>query len=191
MEQTEKKEGKLKPRERMFCEFYFDGITACDAYVKAGYKCQPQTARANSSEKLTKANIKAYLLELAKKREKEREVERVRLLNEYANIAYFDPSKVIGISSHVDDKGITQFFVKVEKLGELPEDTRRCIKKLTEAANGITVEFYDRLSAMDALRKMNGFDRPAKHELTGKDGGPIESVTIYIPDNGRDESKTA
>jgi hypothetical protein len=38
--------------------------------------------------------------------------------------------------------------------------------------------------------KLLGLDAPDKHELTGKDGRPIQteaSLHVYIPDNGRDD----
>lgn len=36
------------------------------------------------------------------------------------------------------------------------------------------------------LGRGRGYFEKSQQEITGKDGGPIESVVIYIPDNNRD-----
>ncbi|MDD5049237.1 MAG: hypothetical protein PHH09_09940, partial [Methanoregulaceae archaeon] len=36
------------------------------------------------------------------------------------------------------------------------------------------------------IGKDRGYVEKRQEEITGKDGGPIESVVIYIPDNNRD-----
>jgi phage terminase small subunit len=67
------------------------------------------------------------------------------------------------------------------------EEVRRrgnLIKKITPGRYGYTVELVDNQAALQLIGKhLQLFvDRT---EITGKDGGPVELVHIYIPDNGR------
>ncbi len=54
-----------------------------------------------------------------------------------------------------------------------------------------TIKHADRIKAVELHCKING-DLVQKHELFGKDGGPIETkaqVVLYLPDNERDGGK--
>ena len=82
---------KLTPNQKIFVDEYLIDLNATRAY-KAAYKSckKDDTARANSSRLLTKANIKAYIDERIKEREKRTEITQDKVLKELAKIGFAD-----------------------------------------------------------------------------------------------------
>ena len=50
--------------------------------------------------------------------------------------------------------------VVVKSLSELPDDVVACISSIKSVKGGIEVKFYDKISAIDRLSKMLGWDVP-------------------------------
>ncbi|MCX6878705.1 MAG: terminase small subunit [Verrucomicrobia bacterium] len=64
MKPTSKRRTGLLPRQELFCAFVAAGMSGTDAWLKAGYKVERETARRNASESLTKPDVAARVAEL-------------------------------------------------------------------------------------------------------------------------------
>lgn len=86
--------------QKRFCNEYLIDLNATRAYKVAYPNCKKdETARANSSRLLTKANIQEYVAEKQKEREKRTEVTQDMVIQELAKIAFAD------IRALYDDNG--------------------------------------------------------------------------------------
>lgn len=86
--------------QKRFCNEYLIDLNATRAYKVAYPNCKKdETARANSSRLLTKANIQGYIAEKQKEREKRTEVTQDMVIQELAKIAFAD------IRALYDDNG--------------------------------------------------------------------------------------
>jgi len=78
---------------------------------------------------------------------------------------------------------------KSKKLQQVIHDERQGVIDVAESALYNRVLDGDMRAIEFTLRtigKDRGYVEKRQEEITGKDGGPIESVVIYIPDNNRD-----
>ncbi|NKB56509.1 MAG: hypothetical protein GKS00_09250 [Alphaproteobacteria bacterium] len=94
-----------------------------------------------------------------------------RVIEELANIAFADASDLF----RWGPDGVT-----ITDVADLTPAQRRLVAKAstTKTAQGGTtrLEIYDKLSALDKLCKLFGLYAPYGRELTGRDGGAIETV---------------
>jgi phage terminase small subunit len=60
---------------------------------------------------------------------------------------------------------------------EIDDDTAAAIAEVSQTRDGIRIKFHDKLGALEKIGKHLGMlvDR---HEHTGKNGGPIETVEL-------------
>lgn len=67
-------------------------------------------------------------------------------------------------------------------IAELPEDEQRellaVIKSVSPTKYGPRVEMFSPLDAASQLRALNGLDAPKRVEMSGPDGGPIETEDV-------------
>jgi hypothetical protein len=76
-----------------------------------------------------------------------------------------------------------------KKLQDIIHEERASILDIAESALYNRILDGDMRAIEFTLRtigKDRGYVEKRQEEITGKDGGPIESVVIYIPDNNRD-----
>lgn len=115
-----------------------------------------------SSDKSWVARVSKYDEYLIEEERKLNEKERFDMRKRHASLA-------------------TQLLAKAAKaLLKLPEEEIKASDIARMVDTGVKIE---RLSRGESTENVDG-----KVEVTGKDGGPIESkVVFYIPDNGRDQ----
>lgn len=67
-------------------------------------------------------------------------------------------------------------------IAELPEDEQRelmgVVKKVAQTKYGPSIELHDPLVAAAQLRALNGLDAPKRVEMSGPEGGPIETQDV-------------
>lgn len=67
-------------------------------------------------------------------------------------------------------------------IAELPEDEQRellaVVKSVSPTKYGPRVEMFSPLDAASQLRALNGLDAPKRVEMSGPDGGPIETEDV-------------
>ena len=62
--------------------------------------------------------------------------------------------------------------ISIKDLKSLPREITNCIESIKKNRGGIEIKLVSKVSAMDMLCKINGLF-VTKHEVSGKDGGPI------------------
>lgn len=81
--------------QKRFCDEYLIDLNATRAYKVAYPNCKKdETARANGSRLLTKANIQIYVADKMKEREQRTEITQDRVIKELAKIAFLDIRKL-------------------------------------------------------------------------------------------------
>lgn len=175
---------KLTPKEALFVKEYLVDKNATRAAIAAGYS--EKTAYSIGHELLSKPAVAAAIargLEAQQKdaeaRAKKRGITKERWLRELALIGFAD----------MDD------FVRVRRNGlemvgsaERKKGRSRVIRKLTETATrdggSVGLELHPKIPALLAIGKHLGWIVD-KHELAGKDGGPIRATLTDEQRRGR------
>lgn len=160
---------KLTPKQKIFVDEYLIDLNATRAYKIAYSKVKKdETARANSSRLLTNANIKGYIEQRMKDREKRTEITQDRVLQEYAKIAFFNPKKLFNengqpksITELDDDTAAVIAGLKVNDVYEGFGEDRTFIGYLKE------YKLTDKKGALDSLARHLGMFAD-KVELSGE-----------------------
>jgi len=175
------KDDKLTYKEKRFVDFYvtsarFNGSLA---HELAGYKAKNTKVRSVLASKLlAKDSIKSKIDAILNEEHENNAVLKTEIRRFYEAILRADYNKIVKfrVTSATDGESnkIESHIYQVPDLNVLDEDLRIAVKLIRKTANGFTLELYSKMDAAAELRKMYGFDKPVKHEIAGKDGGPIE-----------------
>lgn len=182
--ETDREKGELNAKQARFVAEYLIDLNATKAAIRAGYS--EKTARAIACKLLTKADIACAISEAKEKRSEETGVTAARVVEELGLIAFAD----IGECIRVDEHG----RVTVRPLDKLDPKTRRAIAEISQQTTEIPsmeagpdgepavrtiekvrlgIKHHSKVKALELLMDHLGM-RKLQHELTGKDGGPIE-----------------
>lgn len=158
---------KLTPKQQRFVEEYLVDLNATQAAIRAGYS--PKTAGQIGERLLKKVEIQQALSERMKAREQRTEVTQDRVVKELAKIAFGDPRNVM-------TWGPTG--VKLKASTELTDDEAAFVSEVsettTEHGGSLKLKTNDKLKALELLGRHLGMFKE-KVEVTGKDGGPIQT----------------
>lgn len=152
--------------QKRFCDEYLIDLNATRAYKVAYPNCKKEeTARANGSRLLAKANIQIYVTEKIKEREQRTEITQDMVIKELAKIAFLDIRKLYTENGQL--KNIT----------DIDSDTAGAISSLE------TLEEYERYGddreKIGDTQKVKLLDKTKALELLGKHLGMFkEKVTI-------------
>ena len=161
---------KLTDNQMIFCDEYLIDLNATRAY-KAAYKSckKDETARTNSSRLLTNANIKDYINQRMKEREKRTEITQDMVLKELAKIGFAnatDFARIVEkmvmrkiIDSEGKEIGEEPYYYKDVELvltENLEEDKLGAIASIKQGANGIEVKPNDKVKALELIGKHLG-----------------------------------
>jgi phage terminase small subunit len=156
---------KAKPQNNLtfmqekFVNNLVKGMTQEKAYIKAGYASK--AAMACASRMLRIAKVKAAVKKRKKAATNRAITTRVKILEEYARIAFLDPRK---------------FFHKngaLKKIHELDDDTAAALASMDTQPNPLgeitkKIKFADKINALNALAKMEGlFEKDNKQKGEG------------------------
>ncbi|KKN36256.1 hypothetical protein LCGC14_0775460 [marine sediment metagenome] len=149
-------------------------------------------ARVTGAAILKKAMVKRCIRFMQHERSKHTNVRADQVVTELGRIALADPKECF------DKHGV------LLPIRDLPEDVRRAIASIeTEeisagrGKNRVVVghvrkiKFWPKPKALEKLTQHVDVNSlfPQRVELTGKDGKELQSAVIYLPDNGRGDSK--
>lgn len=181
----------LTDKQKLFADEYLIDLNATRAY-KAIYKScrKDETARVNGSRLLTNANVIEYIEQRMKDREKRTEITQDFVLKELYAIAKVDGShysQVVEEPIIINGKYVVdpdtgeikkQETVKIVPTDKLPEEKRKAIAGIKEGRNGIEVNTYDKVRALELLGRHLGMfteniklKGDANTEVTIKIGG--------------------
>jgi phage terminase small subunit len=152
----------LNNNQKRFCQEYIKlKMDGTNAYLKVYKNCKKEeTARANASRLLTNANIQDYIKELQNKVEEKSIVSVSDIVNELMTIAFADRSKISKIVSkeiEIDkDKTLKTSCVEFMDTDLLSEKEKKVIASYKQTRNGVSVETYDKVKALELLGKYLG-----------------------------------
>lgn len=163
---------KLTPKQLRFVDEYLIDLNATQAAIRAGYSAK--TAAQIGERLLRKVEIQAALSERMKEREQRTEITQDMVVAELAKIAFSDQRKVMtwGLSG-----------VKLRDSESLTEDDAAIVSEVSEtitaAGGSLKLKTHDKVKALELLGKHLGMFKD-KVEITGKNGGPVESQTVIV-----------
>lgn len=158
---------KLTQKQQRFVEEYLVDLNATQAAIRAGYSAK--TAASQGERLLRNVEIQAAIQAAMKARQERTEITQDRVLAELAKIAFGDQRAVMewGPSG-----------VKLRDSKDLTDDQAAIVAEVSEsvtAAGGtLKLKTHDKVGALKLLGEHLGMFKQ-RVELTGKDGGPIQS----------------
>lgn len=144
--------------QKRFCNEFLIDLNATRAYKVAYPNCKKdETARANGSRLLTKANIQEYVAEKMKEREQRTEVTQDMVIKELAKIAFFNPKNIFGDNNTLKnivslDDDIASVITSVETL----EEYDGYGKDREKIGNTTKVKLADKMKALEMLGRHLG-----------------------------------
>lgn len=161
------KKRKLTQRQARFVDEYLVDLNATQAAIRAGYS--QKTAASIGEENLRKPEIQAAIQAAMKSRQERTELTQDMVVKELARIAFGDPRKVMSWGPG---------GVKLRDSETLPGEDATIVAEVSEsvtAAGGtLKLKTHDKVGALKMLGEHLGMFKQ-RVELTGKDGGPIQS----------------
>ena len=164
--------GTITEKQKRFADEWLIDLNGTRAY-KAAYPSvkKDETARVNASRLLTNANVKAYIQERQKEREKRTEITQDSVLHELALIAFAkasDYARVVEKDAMVevdgnmvpvlDVDGNQVKYRTVEPIltDELTEDQKKAIAVIKKGRDGFEIKPYSKIQALELLGKHLG-----------------------------------
>ena len=152
--------GKLTVKQENFCNYYLESGNASEAYRRA-YSCgnmAPDTINRKAVELLNNGKITARVGQLQAILQERSDISKDEAVRELSNIVRARVTDVLFA------KGTT---IKIKNLEELPDHVVSCISVMKKVKGGIEIKLYDKISAIDRLSKMLGWDGPTRVDLHG------------------------
>jgi len=140
----------LTERQYIFCIEYLTDYNATRAATKAGYS--EKTADSQGSRMLKNVKVKAFIDKKTKERSDKLDITADRVLEEIANIAFFDIRKVFQGNS----------LIQVDDLDDKTARAIASVKSRVEKLDGenfaeiVEIKSNDKLKALDMLSKHIG-----------------------------------
>ena len=171
------------PRHEIFAREIAKGASQREAYRAAGYEGERRRSMdANASRLIADDKVALRVQEIQAAAAKRAEITIERTLLELAKIGYADIRKAVrwgeGIAiKDADGNEAISNGVAMLDSAEIDDDTAAAIAEVAQTRDGIKIKFHDKLGALEKIGKHLGMfvDR---HEHSGKDGGPIETVEL-------------
>lgn len=168
----------LSNQQMLFCQKYVElGMNGTQAYLSVYKNCKKEeTAMTNASRLLRNAKVKEYIEELQSKVEEKAIVSIEDIVKELTAIAFADRTKISKMEKRTmeleNGKEIDYEDVVFALTDTLDENTKKAIAGYKKGKNGISVETYDKLKALELLGKYFGMF---------KDDSPIVNNNFINP----------
>ncbi len=176
----EDKRMALTDKQEAFCREYLIDLNATQAAIRAGYS--EKTANEQGSQNLVKLSIQKRIQELMNDRSERLEITADYVLNRLVEIDQMDVLDILH-----DDGGI-------KPIHEWPKVWRTSLSgmdlaEMFESKDGERdlvgimkkIKWPDKVKNLEMIgrhRSVGAFVELSKTELTGKNGGPIETATL-------------
>lgn len=167
----------LNARQERFCQEYVTSLNGAQSAIKAGYS--PKAASSESCQQLSKVKIQNRIAILQGKASERLSLTADRVLEELMRLAFVD------LRLLYNEDGA------LKPMSEWPEDAARAVSAIdhesrkegrgddAETVSVVKIRTSDKTKALHILgNHLKLFIE--RHELTGKDGGPIENETRVI-----------
>lgn len=194
--QPEDWENELNAKQRAFVREYLIDLNATQAAIRAGYSAK--TAKEQGARLLTNVHVAAAIAVAMKARENRTEITADRVLQELAKIGFSDIRKAVkwetSLINEEDNpdggdiaviKTIVTNQVQLVASDDIDDETAAAISEISQTSNGgMKIKFHDKRAALVDIGKHLGMFRD-RVEVTGKDGGAIETKDMSANDIGR------
>lgn len=183
----------LTPKQEAFVRAYIETGNASEAYRRAydASRMKDTTVHVKASELLADGKVAVRLNELQEIHQKRHEVTVDRIINELARIGFADIRKAVKWHGHLvkeEDnpdggdvlviKNTYSNHVSLISSEDLDDDTAAAISEVSQSpTGGLKIKLHDKQAALVNMGKHLGIFREV-HEVTGKDGGPIETADV-------------
>lgn len=177
---------KLTEKQKRFCDEYLIDLNATQAAIRAGYS--PKGMNKRVTRMMANEGIMNYIQQHMKDREKRTEITQDKVLKELAAIAFSNGSKYAKIVDKkvYDEEGkpiidfetgeqLTYKTVEFKNTDDLKEE-KKAIFSIHKGKDGIKVETYDKMKALELLGKHLGMFTN-KVEVSGNVNNPFENLT--------------
>jgi phage terminase small subunit len=173
---------RITPQIKLFVTEFLKDFNGTKAAIRAGYS--PRTAQEQASRLLSSVIVQEELQRQQETLQKKHGITLDRVVEEYAKIAFLDIRDI----AHWGEKGVE--FIGSE---DISDDAAAAIAEIKSVETTTTfgedgqtekvilsVKTHDKKGALDSLCRVLGFNAPEKKELTGKDGGPIQTTQVSL-----------
>jgi phage terminase small subunit len=167
---------KHTDKQAMFIKEYIVDLNGTQAAIRAGYS--ENTARQEASRLLSNVNVRASINEEMEKRKERVECSQDEVIHNILAVLKADIKDFLGDDGNIDLSKINDYNSPVIK--EITTDTTKTDKgDLHTEKKRVFLKLHDKLKAADMLGKhLKMFTD--KIEVSGKDGGPIETITTEM-----------
>jgi phage terminase small subunit len=172
----------LTPKQESFCLAYLETGNASEAYRRSYSfeRMKPESINRNAKVLLDNIKIASRLEELTKAATskavmtRQRALERLSLIAETSitDILEFDQQELDG-----PDGPVRETIWRMKDSAEIPDIAAATIKSVTMTKFGPKIEMYDRLSAIQQLAKMQGWESAQKLDHISSDGSMAQGPT--------------
>lgn len=162
---------KLTPKQERFCNYYLETGNASEAYRRA-YSCErmaPNTINRKAVELLNNGKITARVGHLQEALQERSDITKDEAVKELTAIIRTRVTDVLNVKGNK---------VVIKKLDEIPDDVISSISSIKNTRGNIEVKLYDKISAIDRLCKLLGWDEPSKMNIKGSiDTSDLEKMS--------------
>lgn len=154
---------ELSNNQKLFCQEYVRlGMNGTQAYMKVYKNCKKEeTAMAGASRLLRNVKVKEYIEKLQSKVEDKTIVKIEDIVKELYTIAFTDRTKISkSITEEVDipeqNRKLRFSDIVLTDTDKLTDEEKKVIAGYKKTKNGMTVETYDKMKALELLGKYLG-----------------------------------
>lgn len=169
----------LTPKKRAFAELYVETLNASEAYRRAydADNAKPGTVWKEAHLLLQDEDVIALVMQLQEEARARNAVTVDRVIAELARIGFGDLRKLYNDDGSLKPPSewsdeVASYVASLELVAR-PGSGDEAGNKTIEYVQKLRT--WDKVAALDRLGRHLGMF-PSRHELTGKDGGPIEAT---------------
>lgn len=157
------------------------GMSQREAYKAAGGRAKSDSAADQvACVMLSNIKVKAFMDSMKESALSDAVMSRQEAMERLSSLARISLTDLIEFGSYeLGDDGegnpVVQTSFKIRDSALQDPKALPAIAELTAGRDGIKIKQHSPLAAIKQLADMQGWNAPVKQEVTGKDGGPIET----------------
>jgi phage terminase small subunit len=174
----------LTPKQEAFCLAYLETGNASEAYRRSysAENMKPASINVAACKLLGDPKVALRLKELNAAAVTSAVMTRQEALERLSTFARTDLSDLVEFGTYEvgeqDGQPVIQAAWKIRDSVLQDPAKLAAIAELSATKDGVKIKTHSPLHAIQQLAKMQGWESATKHELTGKDGGPIQHQDI-------------
>ncbi|WP_145480465.1 terminase small subunit [Yersinia similis] len=173
----------LTQLQRRFVTALLEGTNQTEAYRRAGGKAKGDGERSKASQLVTNSNVQAFLQSVKYETVNEaimtytEAMERLTLMGRTTihDIATFGNYQ---IGEDEEGQPVFQASWKFKDSKDIKPEHLAAVAELSTGKDGLKIKLHDPKAAIKQLAEMRGWEAPKKAELTGANGGPIQTSNL-------------